>query len=373
MAPKILVVDDDTVALDLLRYTLERAGHQVMLAERGDEALQRVVEWKPDLVILDIMMPLMDGYEVCRRLRDELGLRRMPVIMLTAKSQVEDKIRGFEVGADDYVTKPVVPAELVARVKAQLSRRRPQQRAQSHLVGLVGVGEGVGVSSLAVNVSLALQELEQPTILAELSPGPAAAWRQLGLAGSEALLDLLGQAGAGIDRESVGRCLVAHPSGLRLLPPPGGQSAGRRRLTAVQADRLLKSLQTLARFIVVDFGARLDETLDVALRRCRQVILVTGPDRPALERAAEVGARLERVGLRRDRLGVVVNGRDPAVDSLDAAQVESRLGLPVWGVIPPAAELRAAANDRAGPLLLAEPDSAAAGHYRQLAARILAL
>ncbi|MGQ9667860.1 MAG: response regulator transcription factor, partial [Anaerolineae bacterium] len=122
MAQRILVVDDDVNALRLIAYALHREGFETLTAKSGPEALQILSEAPVDLVILDIMMPEMDGYEVCRRIREQPATARLPVIMLTAKSQVEDKVRGFQVGADDYVTKPVLPAELIARVKALLAR-----------------------------------------------------------------------------------------------------------------------------------------------------------------------------------------------------------------------------------------------------------
>ena len=122
MAEKILMVDDDINALKLIGYTLHREGYEIIAAQSGQEALAKAQKEKPQLVILDIMMPGMDGYEVCRRLRAIPQTAQVPVIMLTARSQVEDKVAGFQAGADDYLTKPVIPAELLARVKALLLR-----------------------------------------------------------------------------------------------------------------------------------------------------------------------------------------------------------------------------------------------------------
>jgi len=124
MSAKILIVDDNPNALKLVGYALHREGFEVTVAQSGPEALAKAEATPPDLVILDIMMPDMDGFEVCRRLRAMPRTARTPVIMLTAKSQVEDRVMGFQAGADDYVTKPVLPAELVARVRALLAERR---------------------------------------------------------------------------------------------------------------------------------------------------------------------------------------------------------------------------------------------------------
>lgn len=120
MQEKILVVDDEHTMLDVIRYSLEKAGYQVCAAQDGEEALRMAREQKPDLVVLDIMLPRLDGYEVCKILCVEMG---MPIIMLTAKDEEIDKVVGLEVGADDYLTKPFSPRELVARVRAHLRRK----------------------------------------------------------------------------------------------------------------------------------------------------------------------------------------------------------------------------------------------------------
>ena len=119
----VLVADDDRDILDLLAFRLGRAGYEVVSASDGEEALRLAVERKPDLAVLDVMMPKLDGYEVTRRMRAEESTKRIPVILLTARVQEHDVARGFEVGADDYMTKPFSPAELRARVQAIIGRR----------------------------------------------------------------------------------------------------------------------------------------------------------------------------------------------------------------------------------------------------------
>ena len=120
MAKKILVVDDEAPILELVRFNLEKEGFSVITASDGEDGLRRARSEAPDLVILDLMLPGIDGIEVCQQLRRETNV---PVLMLTAKSEEFDRVLGLSVGADDYVTKPFSPRELVARVKAQLRRR----------------------------------------------------------------------------------------------------------------------------------------------------------------------------------------------------------------------------------------------------------
>jgi two-component system phosphate regulon response regulator PhoB len=123
--PRVLVVEDEAALVELLRYNLEQAGFRVAVALDGEEALAAVRDEVPDLVLLDWMLPLMSGIEVCRQLRRQVATANLPIIMLTARGEAGDRVRGLDAGADDYVAKPFSPTELVARIRAVLRRIRP--------------------------------------------------------------------------------------------------------------------------------------------------------------------------------------------------------------------------------------------------------
>ena len=125
MKPLILIVEDEAALVTLLRYNLEREGFRVVEAGNGEVAMVAVKEETPDLILLDWMLPLMSGLEVCRQIRRLPETRDVPIIMLTARGEEGDKVRGLECGADDYVTKPFSPAELIARIHAVMRRTRP--------------------------------------------------------------------------------------------------------------------------------------------------------------------------------------------------------------------------------------------------------
>ena len=125
MKPSILVAEDEGALVTLLRYNLEREGYRVLEAQDGEEALLVAAEEKPDLVLLDWMLPQLSGIEVCRRLRGRQETRNVPIIMLTARGEETDRIRGLDTGADDYMTKPFSMTELLARLRAVLRRIRP--------------------------------------------------------------------------------------------------------------------------------------------------------------------------------------------------------------------------------------------------------
>ncbi len=136
---RVLVVEDEPDRRDLLRFPLERDGFQVTKCKSGPEALRLVRAARPDLVLLDLMLPDMDGLEVCRRLRQDLTTQSVPIVMLTARDDEVDRVLGLELGADDYVVKPFSPRELVARIRAVLRRARPLPGTAPVTVGQLSV------------------------------------------------------------------------------------------------------------------------------------------------------------------------------------------------------------------------------------------
>ena len=155
---KILVVDDDTNICELLRLYLTKEGYQVTTANDGEEGLDKFNQVKPDMVLLDVMMPKMDGLEVCRRIR-KLG--NTPVMMLTAKGETFDKVLGLELGADDYMVKPFDTKEVVARIKAVLRRCRPDKAA--HMLRSGGLVVDLDAHTVTVDgarVALTYKEFE---------------------------------------------------------------------------------------------------------------------------------------------------------------------------------------------------------------------
>jgi len=126
---KIVVIEDEPDILEVIAYNLKREGYEVLESRDGEAALRQIGRHAPDLIILDLMLPSIDGIEICRRLRSDAVTRSIPVIMVTAKGEESDIVLGLGVGADDYVTKPFSPKELIARVRAVLRRGQPKEEA----------------------------------------------------------------------------------------------------------------------------------------------------------------------------------------------------------------------------------------------------
>lgn len=165
---KVLVVDDEASIVNIIAYNLKKEGYEVITAENGEDGLELALSENPDLVLLDIMMPKMDGYEVCRKLREKSNV---PIIMLTARADEVDKVIGLEMGADDYVTKPFGNRELMARVKAHLRRSTvkdiPAENGNLQTFGDLSIDfDRYEVKKRGEVINLTMREFELLTFLA---------------------------------------------------------------------------------------------------------------------------------------------------------------------------------------------------------------
>lgn len=152
---RILIVEDDKHISKLVKYNLEKAGFECTVATTGEKALEILDKEPVDLIILDIMLPKMDGFQTCKQIKQERKLSALPIIMLTAKSEEVDRVVGFELGADDYVVKPFSPRELVLRVKAILRRKKPPEVSQD----ILGAGRLI-VDTIRHKVTVDKKEIE---------------------------------------------------------------------------------------------------------------------------------------------------------------------------------------------------------------------
>lgn len=310
MAPRILVVDDDQIIIQITARVLTAAGYEVFKAASGAEALQRIDETRPDLIVLDVMMPEMDGYEVCRRLRQTAATARLPIMMLTAQESVEEKVRGFEAGADDYMTKPFQPPELQARVKVLL-RRASTAEAAPQLAGKIiaafSLRGGVGVSMLAANLATGLAQLwNTPTVLVDLSLMAGHAALMLNLAQRNTWADLTRMPVDEIDAELVSALLLPHGSGAFLLAAPR-KPEDSERVTGERVARVLKVLGERYHYIVLDLPHDFRETTLAGLDVAHEILAVMSPDLASVLSTASALDIFETLHYPRDVIKLVLN------------------------------------------------------------------
>ena len=173
MGPKILVVEDEKPIAEIIQFNLEREGYSVVLAFNGQDALDMAIRDMPDLIILDVMLPKLDGFQVCKEIR---RTSNTPILMLTAKEAESDKVKGLTLGADDYITKPFSPRELVARVKAHLRRNNIIATQEATEASSLGYADLIidlvkyEVRKASISIELTVREFELLKYLA-LHPG----------------------------------------------------------------------------------------------------------------------------------------------------------------------------------------------------------
>ncbi|SHH52264.1 response regulator YycF [Tepidibacter thalassicus] len=162
MSKKILIVDDEKPISDILKFNLSKEGYEIEVAYDGEEAINKTFEFKPDLILLDVMLPKYDGFQVCKKVREKLST---PIIMVTAKEEEVDKVLGLELGADDYITKPFSIRELMARVKANLRRTQMLNSEDKHSDIIISGNLSVDLAKYEVkkngeNIDLTVREFE---------------------------------------------------------------------------------------------------------------------------------------------------------------------------------------------------------------------
>jgi len=374
MAEKILIVDDDIDSLKLIGLMLNRQGYEISAANSGMQALAKAGSERPDLIILDVMMPDMDGYEICRRLRTNPATQPIPIIMFTAKTMIDDKVAGFEAGADDYLTKPTHPAELASRVKAILLRSASQRRATADgglLVGFLGVKGGVGTSTLAANVAAAFQQKE-PTVLADLRVGQGSLALLLNVPRSAGMNNLLTRQPTDINQRIVENELTSHPSGLKLLLSSPRVKDYQVNINIDSAVVALKHLRSVARHVIVDLGASLTRQSARIVRETDQLVVVVEPYRHTLIMARDLLKELETMGLGKGRTNVVLVNRSSAQVQVPWQEAETLLDHEIMALVMPAAELAVQAAEAGTPMVLFQPTSIVATQMMKLAEELAA-
>jgi len=369
---KILVIDDDPMAVRLIELSLSAAGFEVVTAASAMEGLRAVRTERPDLVLLDIMMPDMDGVEMCRHLRGHSDTAHIPIILLSAKTQLDDKIRGLRAGADDYITKPAEPREVIARVEAVLVRaKRVSPARQGRVIAMMGARGGVGTSTLAVNLAILLVQRQVLTTLMDLHHYTGTIARQLQIPVGSSLVELLDMEAEKIDGPQIEKRLIRHPSGLRVLAsPPTGR--GRLELPLAHAEAIVRNTRQLGDSVILDLPHVPSASVKEALVLSDMALLVLGPEAADVECAEQMLPLFDDAGLGSGQVYLAVVNRTQSTRSLAVSEIERRLGRSCLGGMPAASDQLNLAATQGAPLVLAQPNSMAAVSLREMAERAYA-
>ncbi len=423
---RILVVDDDLNLLQMVKLMLQRVEHEVQTANSGEKGITLAAQWQPDLIVLDLMMPDVSGYEVLSKLRADPLTAKIPIIVLTARSQPMDKQTALQAGANAFLSKPVTAKELTDRVDAVLKagvgfrvhtnllaepippkEDQPTQAAPQPssappptepdaadtlimpppsrrgrlpigaedlgraatvrlpllpLVTLISLRGGVGTTTLAVNLALLLASQNGNTCIADLSPNSGHVHLHLHLPARKHWGQLLPQGDVPNPRTLM-ELLTTYPTPpVDILAAPPQPTAETLSTKAVQ--NILRELASNHQRLVAD-ARTLDPATKGALQVSGAVVVVMADDPPSIQSSGQLLVALYALGVAKERVRVVLNHTHPTPD-VPAATIQKALKRPLDAELPYTAEHREAIR-RGRPMVLAHPESAFSRALGQLA------
>ncbi len=329
---RILIVDDEPELRQMLQLMLERVGHRCIMASNGTEALALAVAERPDLIVLDVMMPDKSGYDTARQLRANSQTANVPILILTARTQTMDEDMAHEAGADAFLPKPVTGQVLVSEVNALLGERADwvSQQKMRPITTVLGLRGGVGATTIAVNLALSLAKRGLRVCLVDLSPFGGHAALLLRIAPRRGWSVFL-SAEEMPSKAAIQETLVAYKKySLSILPAP--KVPPRAELSEAVAQHLIKNLLEDFDQIVIDTPA-LGPASMATLRASRTIILPMSDDVPSIQTITGVMSTLRELEIASDRVHVVLNRVRPEV-SLSAQAVQQAVKRQLAAELP---------------------------------------
>jgi pilus assembly protein CpaE len=336
-ATKVLVVDDDLNIQRVLVFVLKQEGYEVIVASDGAAGVEMALEAKPDLILMDVAMPKLDGYAATQQIRAAEKTGRVPIIMLTAEAEVEQRVKGLRAGADDDIVKPFHPLELMARIKALLARGGPTSSKANAEVPTLGrlclfypAKGGVGTTTIAINTAIALaRDLKRRTALidANLQFGDLRVFLDLGL-DTASIVNAMNE--PDLDMDLLHKLMVSHRSGIELLlAPPNPASADVVMERQQQAPGLLSNILSLMRrlydYTFVDMSQTIDDFNLQLFDEADVIYVVMTADLSCLKNVPLVLETMDSLGYEKNKLQLVLN-RSNAYTGINVSNAESALG-----------------------------------------------
>ena len=338
---RILVIDDEPINHQLVSRALVSLQCEMHFAENGKNGISQARSLKPDVIITDVMMPDINGYEVTRILRREPQFAATPILVLTAQSGLQDKLRSFEVGADDHLTKPFEAAELSVRVAALLRRAEAVKtsRIEAHghesarLIAIHSLRGGIGSSSLAVNMGVGLAALwQKPTLLLDLTMTAGQVALMLNMTLKRTWADLAHYGAGDLDMDALGSIIGSHESGLHFIAAPTFPSEAEtlRIETLSAALRLAKSQYE---YVLADLPHDFSDVALQALDAADMILLLASPDMASIRAVKAALDTYDKLDYPKDKIKFVLNAVFPH-SNLSKDKLEAALGMTAFVTIP---------------------------------------
>lgn len=376
MSYNVLIIDDDLEALRLIGLMLERKGYVIQAASSGEQGLASITETPPDLIVLDVMMPQMDGYKVTQELRGNPQTANIPILLFTAKSTLADKIKGFQSGADDYITKPIHPAELTTRVEALLQRTARQQeltRTRGKVITFLPVKGGTGNSTLALNTAITLSSEvpEKKVILVELKNGSGSLALQMGQATDRNLQKLLAQESTRLTLNALEDQMLSHSAELRLLPATAAPTGTTPLLTRDSVASLHTLLKKHYDYLLFDLPPSVAPPVNELLQQADYILLTLAPDNITLKLAEKMLHQLQILNIEENRIKLELVYRARAASAVTREQIKAQLHQDILGNIPPSPDLAQESWTTHRPMVVSRPASLISKQVKMLVDDIL--
>ncbi len=379
MAQTILIIDDDIDTLKLVGIMLERKGFRILASTNGEKGLQLAQKEIPDLILLDIMIPDVNGYEIARSVRGNPATETIPIIMFTARSQVDDKVEGLEAGADAYITKPARPRELFAQVNSILKRapgragsQPPPVTQKGILVGVVSAKGGIGISTLATNLAIEThKQTDNEVILADFRPGQGTISIDLDIQNTSGLIKLLDEEPGSDLRELLANSLMEHKSGIKTLLSSFHPSDAKYINYIEQFKDIAKALHGLADYTILDLGASLTPLASAILPECDKILVCLEPSPANITQTRMFIQDLINKGIGEGRIMTVLINRQRSGVQLSWEQTENQLERKIDQIFTPVPELAFQAAATKTPMILRADDNMTAEQFRELTKQIL--
>lgn len=372
MENRILIIEDDPLSQKLHKKIVEAAGYLVVMASDGLEGLKFAQEQDFDLVISDVMMPNLNGYETCQRLRENPKTTQIPILLLTALDNLESKIKGFEAGADDYLSKPYEPDELIARVSVLLRRRtasaEPRQilEKMGKIIAVFSLRGGVGVSTISANLAVGLSQLwGTESVLVDLALTAGQASLMLNLPLRNTWADLAKVESDEIDQEVLNMTLRDHPSGVHVLSAPRRVEES-ELVNATTVKRVLEILQQSFDYVILDLPHDFTATSLVGLDSADEILVILSPELASVRSSAMVLDVFSTLEYSPNKVRMILNWIFKR-QGLAKTDIEAGLGREINIIIPNASDQFIRAINYGSPPVLEEPDSPLGAIFEDLA------
>lgn len=372
---RILVVQDSITA-GQLRELLNKAGYQVVEASSGEQALTLCLQQPFDLVVVELDLPGMDGLSFFRQLRKNELTCDIPLMVLTHKGHINDKVAAFEAGVEEYLTKPFEPQELVYRIKIQLARKgkRPEipapNRSHGRVIALFGTKGGVGRTTIGVNLSVALQRITRgKTVLVDADFFFGDIALHLGLPPSHTILDLIGIVDD-LDPDVIEQVLIPHATGLRvLLSPRDPEDVD--SITAAHVARIVDELARAYDYVVVDCQAIYDERTLTILERADAIMLIIKPEVGCVKNMAIFSELAAKLRLSFEKKIHIVLNRAGSKSGIGAKEIERIFRRQIEFQVGSGGNAVVVSVNRGVPLVIEQPNHPFSIQVTQIANHLL--